>query len=78
MKAVHAGRKWSCNMAQSLSDEDFSRIQVIRTNVHLTFPPFAQVRFLKVISLQAQLIELRTTNYDLESQHQKLQAGESL
>ena len=72
-----AGRKLSLSkMAQSLSDEEFSRMQVLWQIVIESFPTLTlKILISLFIMFQTQLIELRTLNYELEANCQKQQGG---
>ena len=63
-------------MASSLSDEEFSRMQVLWQNVSKTADLVLTGLIFTSCSLQTQLIELRTLNYELEGNCQRHQAGQ--
>lgn len=62
-------------MASSLSDEEFSRMQVFGQNISKTFDLVLTGLMFASCFLQTQLIELRTLNYELEGNCQRHQAG---
>jgi len=62
-------------MASSLSDEEFSRMQVFWQNQSKNFDLVLAGLMLISCFLQTQLIELRTLNYELEGNCQRHQAG---